>query len=37
MFGIQVQPVTTLQRDAVLRGPTSIFVPGRDAALAPHG
>jgi hypothetical protein len=28
MFGIQVQPVTALQRDAVLRGPTSIFVPG---------
>jgi len=37
MFGIQVQPVTTLQRDAVLPGPTSIFVPRRDAALAPHG
>jgi hypothetical protein len=37
MFGIQVQPVTALHRDPVLRGPTSIFVARDDAVLAPHG
>jgi hypothetical protein len=37
MFGIQVQPVTALHRDLVLRGPTSIFVARDDAVLAPHG
>jgi hypothetical protein len=37
MFGIQVQPVTALHRDPVVRGPTSIFVARDDAVLAPHG
>jgi hypothetical protein len=37
MFGIQVQPVTALHQDALLRGPTSIFVARDDAVLAPHG
>jgi hypothetical protein len=37
MFGIQEQPVTALHRDAVVRGPTSIFVARDDAVLAPHG
>jgi hypothetical protein len=37
MFGIQVQPVMALHRDAVVRGPKSIFVARDDAVLAPHG
>jgi hypothetical protein len=37
MFGIQVQPVTALHRDAVLRGPTSIFAARGHAVLAQHG
>jgi hypothetical protein len=37
MFGIQVQPVTALHRDAVVRGPPSIFAARDHAVLAPHG
>jgi hypothetical protein len=37
MFGIQLQLVTALHRDAVLRSSTSIFAARGDAVLAPHG
>ncbi len=36
MFGVQVQSVAALHREAVLRGPTSILVAGDDAVLAQH-
>ncbi len=35
MFGVQVQSVAALHREAVLR-PTSILVAGDDAVLAQH-
>jgi hypothetical protein len=37
MFGIQVQPVRALHRDALVRSPASNFVARDDAVLAPHG
>jgi hypothetical protein len=37
MFGVQLQPVVALHRDAALRGLTSIFAARGDAVLAPPG
>src|SRR5258706_15604409 len=37
MFGVQVQPVAALHRDAALRGLTSILAARGDAVLAPPG
>jgi hypothetical protein len=37
MVGVQMQPVTALQRDAMLSGSMSIFDARDDAVLAPHG